>query len=184
MDSLVPCQPQSPKAGSEGEGEPKNDSALQRCDAPLFSHSRHLVLTLGTRSSRADPNPHARPQAKLQHLPPEKKLSYLTPGRQKCGHSMYPIWQCGDSGCPRCNLSMDTSSLGRSRCLLEVSETLEGKSTNQEAQGSIQYKNRITNRRSVPDDSDKAGRCGNPTLPVGAQWKDPEPAARLGVLTH
>ena len=41
-----------------------------------------------------------------------------------------------------------------------------------------------TDRRSVPDDSDKAGRCGNPTLPVGAQWKDPEPAARLGVLTH
>lgn len=80
---------------------------------------------LCVRNNRADPDPHALPKTKPQHLAPEKNLSYLTPGRQECGHvcTHVAMW---DSGSPRGNVDMATFSLGgRLKCLLEANGTLE-----------------------------------------------------------
>lgn len=117
-------------------------AALGVRTAVCFALTGHLVLTLGTGRSKADLNPCALTQAKLQHLDPEKGPPYLI-----CQAGAWRTWG-GGAGSPRCNPAVAACSLGRPGGLLEASGPLEESEHQPRGTGFIKNKSRIADRQT------------------------------------
>lgn len=147
-------------------------AALGVRTAVCFALTGHLVLTLGTGRSKADLNPCALTQAKLQHLDPEKGPPYLI-----CQAGAWRTWG-GGLALPGATRPWPPAPWGGPGVYWKPAGPSRSQSTNQEAQALLKTKAELLTDRHVVAKDDEAEETCKHRPPGGSAVGRPGPRCK------